>query len=335
MHRARGALLLGARPAVAGGHRPAPGRRRVADHRRDRAVGRPGRQPLQGGPADLRAPARSAAAGHHPEDGRPGPAAVPGGDRVLPDERRHPGGRARRHGLATSTTCNASSCRPIFESHSGEKIDLQVAVQLAVVARFYERIGDHAVNIGERVRYLVTGWMPEHAGAARFATRAAASDPRLMMSRPCWSSRTRPSFVEALTVGLRREGFRVEIARDGVEALDRFDIVRPDLVLLDVMLPDGVGIDVCRELRKRSQVPIIMVTAKGVRDRHRRRARGRRRRLRHQAVPAARAGGPDARRAAPGARRRRPASSARRRCQVGDVALDPDEHTRSPSTASP
>ncbi|MET0580115.1 MAG: phosphate signaling complex protein PhoU, partial [Ilumatobacteraceae bacterium] len=64
----------------------------------------------------------------------------------------------------------------IFESHSGEKIDLQVAVQLAVVARFYERIGDHAVNIGERVRYLVHGWLPEAAGAARFATRSAASD---------------------------------------------------------------------------------------------------------------------------------------------------------------
>ena len=64
----------------------------------------------------------------------------------------------------------------IFESHSGDKVELQVAVQLAVVARFYERIGDHAVNIGERVRYLVTGWVPEHAGAARFATRAAASD---------------------------------------------------------------------------------------------------------------------------------------------------------------
>jgi phosphate transport system protein len=64
----------------------------------------------------------------------------------------------------------------IFESHATDNIDLQVAVQLAVVARFYERIGDHAVNIGERVRYLVTGWMPEHDGAARFATRAAASD---------------------------------------------------------------------------------------------------------------------------------------------------------------
>ena len=64
----------------------------------------------------------------------------------------------------------------IFESHSVEKIELQVAVQLAVVARFYERIGDHAVNIGERVRYVVTGLLPEHNGAVRFATRAAASD---------------------------------------------------------------------------------------------------------------------------------------------------------------
>lgn len=57
--------------------------------------------------------------------------------------------------------------RTIFENHAGEKIDLQVAIQMAMVARFYERIGDHAVNIGERVQYLVTGWLPEHKGAAR------------------------------------------------------------------------------------------------------------------------------------------------------------------------
>ena len=61
----------------------------------------------------------------------------------------------------------------IFESHAAERIDLQVAVQLAVVARFYERIGDHAVNIGERVRYVVTGWLPEHEGAARYRARRA------------------------------------------------------------------------------------------------------------------------------------------------------------------
>ena len=49
----------------------------------------------------------------------------------------------------------------IFESHAAGRIDLQVAVQLAVVARFYERIGDHAVNVGERTRYIVDGWIPE------------------------------------------------------------------------------------------------------------------------------------------------------------------------------
>jgi len=71
------------------------------------------------------------------------------------------------------------------------------------------------------------------------------------------------SFIDALTVGLTREGFRVSVARDGAEALDMFDDVAPDLVLLDVMLPKVSGIDVCRELRSRSSVPIIMVTAKG------------------------------------------------------------------------
>ena len=71
------------------------------------------------------------------------------------------------------------------------------------------------------------------------------------------------SFVEALAAGLKREGFRVRVARDGAEALDLFDVVQPDLVLLDVMLPKVSGIDVCRELRSRSKVPIIMVTAKG------------------------------------------------------------------------
>ena len=71
------------------------------------------------------------------------------------------------------------------------------------------------------------------------------------------------SFVEALTIGLRREGFEVAVCTDGVEALERFDEIKPDLVLLDVMLPRISGVDVCRQLRKRTQVPIIMVTAKG------------------------------------------------------------------------
>jgi len=71
------------------------------------------------------------------------------------------------------------------------------------------------------------------------------------------------TFVEALTVGLKNEGFRVQVAKDGAQALACFDAVRPDIVLLDLMLPRVSGIDVCRELRRRSKVPIIMVTAKG------------------------------------------------------------------------
>ncbi|MFN7970162.1 MAG: response regulator transcription factor [Acidimicrobiales bacterium] len=70
------------------------------------------------------------------------------------------------------------------------------------------------------------------------------------------------AFIEALAVGLGREGFDVEVARDGADALERFDEVAPDLVLLDVMLPTISGVDVCRALRRRSDVPIIMVTAR-------------------------------------------------------------------------
>jgi two-component system response regulator RegX3 len=71
------------------------------------------------------------------------------------------------------------------------------------------------------------------------------------------------SFIDALVVGLGREGFAVTVARDGSEALRLFDESEPDLVLLDLMLPKISGIDVCRSIRSRSNVPIIMVTAKG------------------------------------------------------------------------
>ena len=70
------------------------------------------------------------------------------------------------------------------------------------------------------------------------------------------------SFVEALQVGLTKEGFEVTIARDGAEALDQFAASNPDLVLLDQMLPKMSGVDVCRFIRGQSDVPIIMVTAK-------------------------------------------------------------------------
>ena len=66
-----------------------------------------------------------------------------------------------------------------------------------------------------------------------------------------------------LTYPLRKEGYEVVAAVDGQEALDRFSEQRFDLVVLDVMLPKLDGVEVCRRLRTRSQVPIIMLTAKG------------------------------------------------------------------------
>jgi two-component system, OmpR family, response regulator RegX3 len=70
------------------------------------------------------------------------------------------------------------------------------------------------------------------------------------------------SFSDALSYMLRREGYEVEIAATGPDALTTFDRSGADLVLLDLMLPGLSGTEVCRELRSRSHVPIIMVTAR-------------------------------------------------------------------------
>jgi two-component system response regulator RegX3 len=71
------------------------------------------------------------------------------------------------------------------------------------------------------------------------------------------------AIVEPFSRALTREGFEVVPARTAAEALERFESQEPDLVLLDLTLPDGDGRDVCRDLRRRSAVPIIMLTARG------------------------------------------------------------------------
>lgn len=67
----------------------------------------------------------------------------------------------------------------IFETHAHSAVDLQVAMQLAYVARFYERIGDHAVNIAERVRFVITGWVPDHRKPERPGADATGPIPIL------------------------------------------------------------------------------------------------------------------------------------------------------------
>jgi len=70
------------------------------------------------------------------------------------------------------------------------------------------------------------------------------------------------SFSDALSYMLRREGFEVAVAATGPDALSQFDQAGADLVLLDLMLPGISGTDVCRTLRQRSNVPVIMLTAR-------------------------------------------------------------------------
>jgi two-component system response regulator RegX3 len=71
------------------------------------------------------------------------------------------------------------------------------------------------------------------------------------------------SITAPLSEALSRDGFDTSVAATAAGALELAADVRPDLVLLDVMLPDGSGFDVARELRRNSQVPIIMLTARG------------------------------------------------------------------------
>ena len=71
-----------------------------------------------------------------------------------------------------------------------------------------------------------------------------------------------PAINEMLTIVLEAEGFQTSSVTDGAEAVQTFRSFSPDLILLDLMLPGMNGIDICREIRKESAVPIVMLTAK-------------------------------------------------------------------------
>jgi phosphate transport system protein len=82
----------------------------------------------------------------------------------------------------------------VFEAHYAEPgLGLQPCVQLALIGRYYERIGDHAVNIAERVQFMVTGWRPEQVGAARIAVRRERARELDL------EDRQRPTLVQSIT----------------------------------------------------------------------------------------------------------------------------------------
>ena len=71
------------------------------------------------------------------------------------------------------------------------------------------------------------------------------------------------NIIQLARLYLTKEGFRVEAAYDGAEALEKAKALRPDLIILDIMMPEMDGLAVCRELRKTSDVPVIILTARG------------------------------------------------------------------------
>jgi DNA-binding response OmpR family regulator len=72
-----------------------------------------------------------------------------------------------------------------------------------------------------------------------------------------------PTLQDAIAYSLRREGWRVALAGDGIEAVQKSNALRPDLIVLDVMLPGMDGIQVCRAIRATSDVPVLFLSAKG------------------------------------------------------------------------
>ena len=97
----------------------------------------------------------------------------------------------------------------------------------------------------------------------RFAFLRSGQNADVQRKRMVLLVEDEPSIAEPLAEAIAREGFETKVAGTVAESLALAAQIEPDLVLLDVMLPDGSGFDVCRELRQRSQVPIIMLTARG------------------------------------------------------------------------
>ena len=75
------------------------------------------------------------------------------------------------------------------------------------------------------------------------------------------------SIQELIKFNLEQAGFETEVANDGIEAIEKFESYKPDLIVLDLMLPGKDGYDVCKEIRRNSNVPIIMLTAKKLNSR--------------------------------------------------------------------
>ena len=130
-----------------------------------------------------------------------------------------------------------------------------------------------------------------------------------------------PQILRALKVVLREAGFEAIGAATAQEALDAAAVAPPDAAIIDLVLPDGDGVEVCAQLRSWSEMPILVLSAVGEEDAEGPRAGGRRRRLRDQALRPARAGRAAPGGAAPGRR------APRSRCRADGLEIDLAAHT--------
>lgn len=124
----------------------------------------------------------------------------------------------------------------IFESQRDAVLDLRVGVQLALLGRYYERLGDHAVNVGERVQYQVSGWMPEHDGATRAKVRQVELPGTRLAELPATVDR-------GVVVAEERERRRVEALRRDFVANIGHELRTPvgAMVVLSETLHDEVA----------------------------------------------------------------------------------------------
>ncbi len=183
-----------------------------------------------------------------------------------------------------------ATLRALAEARGWKAGDLFMAIRVAVTGRTATPpLFETLVALGyaralarlDRARDLVAG-MPDPPGATvrpDGPARAArlhnvdkstvngpfirGPDDRTWMSRSILVVDDERTVRETVGETLEAEGFRVTLAADGREALERFRADRPDLILLDLMLPELSGVEVCRIIRSEADVPIIMLTAKG------------------------------------------------------------------------
>src|SRR3954453_8297373 len=166
-------------------------------------------------------------------------------------------------GASRSRGTTARAAAPRTRARVPAQARAAMALMTAATAAMTAATVAAAATTSSRVSPLRGRMAPASAGAAFFLREREDFVEMAGERRKILLVEDERSITEPLAAALEREGFDAQVAGTVAEALELAGQLDPDLVLLDVMLPDGSGFDVCRELRRTSRVPIIMLTARG------------------------------------------------------------------------